>query len=222
LKPTSNFVVSLGPEPNINVKELDYSKVSINSGVTASLSVIKDYAADDLEWYNSFKSNTYQLVQSIVSEKDLIEKIYNHLGELDHNISTEFKELVDLYNSSKTNVGLNSSLGIKMRNVLEHFKGICNKAAVIERDGEYKGQSTLTWKKIAENVARNGPKSKYANDLYKLTSIYNSLWGGLSSEAKDYTNEDSEHLSESFYITIKFLSDFFDLADFAKIKRAVS
>jgi hypothetical protein len=108
-----------------------------------------------------------------------------------------------------------------MRNVIEHFKGVCNQSAIIIRSGEVvRLKDSLTWNKISEIIAVNGKGSKYDNQFSKLTPTWENLWEDLTGYVKNYEVEDRELLIHTYVELLQYLDASLKLIDVYHVIKA--
>jgi hypothetical protein len=222
LEPISLFVDALGPALNINKVDVEFSGATAASGSAFVLNEIQNYTPIENDWLTGYRNDAFSMVEKIQKEKDSINFISEKLNYLYKPLGKEFDELAESYNRYLGTIDYASSFGIKMRNVIEHFKGVCNKCAVIDKFGYFKElKDTLTWNKISESVAVNGKGSKYDNQFSKNSSIFTDIHSSLSQDAKDYTVDDIAKLPKTFIKTIQYLESSIKLVDLNKIKNAL-
>lgn len=222
IEPITSFVNSLGPIVSINQNDLSYSGATASSGSIYILDEIQKYIPIDKSWLPKYKNEVYKTIEGIQKEKSSVDFIQSTFDDLHPPLGKEFRELVELHLGYISSVEFTSSFGIKMRNIIEHFKGVCNKAAVIEKYGYFKElNETLSWKKISEFVTIGGKDSKYDNQFSNNSSIYIDLHSSLSKDAKNYEVNDIEKLPKAFVKTIQYLESSIKLIDIQKIKKAL-
>jgi hypothetical protein len=222
IEPITSFVNSLGPSVSINQNDLSYSGATASSGSIYIIDEIQKYTPIDNSWLPKYKNEVYKTIEGIQKEKASIEFIQKTFDDLHPPLGTEFGELVELHLGYISSIEFASSFGIKMRNLIEHFRGVCSKGAIIEKYGYFKElKDPLTWNKISEFAALEGKGSKYDNEFSKNSSIYTDLHGSLSKDAKDYEVNDIEKLPKAFIKTIQYLESSIKLIDLQKIKNAL-
>lgn len=221
LEPISLFVDSLGSKLEISLEGLSFSGVTASSGSAFVLDEVVKYDATDSEWKKKYKSDTFKMIEDIQNQRAMIESITEKLEYIFPPLAKEFEELTELYHRYVASIEFSSSFGIKLRNVIEHFRGICNKAAIKIQGKELKGSEGLSWAKISENIAINGKGSKYDNEFQKNSAIYTKLHGELSSDAKDYNIEDIQKLKDTFITLVQYLKSSLQLINIEEVKKNV-
>lgn len=222
IEPITYFVNSLGPSLNINQNDLSYSGATAASGSIYNIDEIQKYTPIDNSWLQKYKNEVYKTIERIQEEKASIKFIQTTFDDLHPPLGKEFGELVDLHLGYISSIEFASSFGIKMRNILEHFRGVCSKGAVIEKYGCFKELKVpLTWNKISEFAAIGGKGSKYDNEFCKNSSIYTDLHSSLSKDAKDYEVNDIKKLPKAFIKTIQYFESSIKLIDLQKLKNAL-
>ncbi len=221
LEPLSLFVDSLGPKPEINIEGLSFSGATASSGSAFVLEEVVKYNAADSEWKKRYRSETFKMIEEIQDQRASIEFIIEKLEYLHPPLAKEFEELTELNHRYIASLEFSSSFGIKLRNVIEHFRGICNKAAIKLQGKELKGTEGLSWIKISENIALSGRGSKYDKEFQKNSSIYTKLHNELSSDAKDYSVDDIQKLKDAFITLVQYLKSCLQLINIEEIKKSI-
>lgn len=221
LGPISVFCEALGPSLSINAEDITFTGATVSSSSSYMIEAVQNYTPADSEWLKGYRNNTFTLVNRLQETRKSIEFIAKNLTYMHEPLGAEFSELVDLQEKFTGNIDYPSSLGIKMRNVLEHFRGVCNKCAVIKKNGSFKKSDDLTWNQISEFIALNGRGSKYDNEFKKIVPLYTNLHSILSKEAKDYSATDMESLKDSYLLTIQYLESSLKLIDIENIKTSL-
>ena len=133
LEPVTSFVESLGPSTKIDSEGLAYSGATASSGSVYLIDEVQKYKPIDDSWFPRYKNEVFKVVAEIQREKDSVAFIQSTLDSLYPPLGAEFKELVELHIGYIASVEFASSFGIKMRNLLEHFRGVCSKGAITEK-----------------------------------------------------------------------------------------
>jgi hypothetical protein len=221
LGPISIFKDALGPSLNIDVEDIKYSGATASSGSANIINTVQTYNAADPNWLAEYRNGTYKMINEIQKKRESVEFISENLSFVHPPLGVEFNQLVDMFEKYISTIEYSSSFGIKIRNIIEHFKGICNKCAVIKKNGEFKKTDDLTWNQISEFIAINGKGSRYDNEFKKNISIYTKLHTELSKDAKDYETSDIEKLKELYTMTIEYLESSIKLINLTEIKNAL-
>lgn len=211
---------TLGEPMTIDPANFGASIGYIATGATGSILVLNEEKPADAQ-ANTWKYGFIDVIRSSQEERRVNDDIAKILTSLFPKLGVEFAEMVDEHDLFMIDVTDSSSFGIKMRNVIEHFKGLLKLPYDIAIHGKPKKGSDPTWNKIAEHVVIGGKDSRNVTNFIKLNQTYLHLHGNLSGDAKDYTVEDKAKLSGYFVEIVQLFDALLKLVDVAKIEAAL-
>lgn len=133
-----------------------------------------------------------------------IEKIYQVLLSIDQSLGDEFKKSKELYNNLSLSVSQLTSVGIAMRNVIEHVKG-----KAFSKVSKTRGK--VKWKEMADTLCIYSEESVEFGTLVNLENAFNVLHDSLTIVAKNLQAENNQTIDVIWVQYLDFLFSFTSL-----------
>jgi len=153
--------------------------IAVSSGsatyqVVSRASYLGDPAAQS--WSEKYTVQ-YTHMQGQQQRVDFVRRV---LEKLNPDLAVEFDEAVEMYHLVSAGWGDTTSVGIALRNMLEHLKGELNERAFV-----HPREQKLKWPEMAARLARGGAKSIESRTLIKAEQEWRSLHQRLTAMAKN-------------------------------------
>jgi hypothetical protein len=191
------------------------------SGATASFSELRGTAtstSDQSKW-KSDQLSEIDRFQAKWKIADQISAKMKSLGLID--LATEFDEMCELGAKFKSGIVDHSSFGIKMRNVLEHFKGFLKKAAQLALNQKPSKDKELSWPKMAEAIVKNPKSTVQLTNFVTLGRGWTNIHRDLSDLLKSYSVADKEKLNSIYSEELLLIEAFLSSVNETKLAAAI-
>jgi len=113
-------------------------------------------------------------------QQQRVDSVRRLLEKLNPDLAVEFDEAVQTYRIASSGWGDTTSVGIALRNVLEHLKGDLNAKAFV-----HPREQKLKWPEMAARLAKGGTESLESRALTKAEQEWKSLHQRLTAMAKN-------------------------------------
>jgi len=191
-------------QPKIHLKILNASSAS-TAATTMGVYILADKArqskiAPIQEWGNRHTNEYFSLQDQLKREEDVLKL----LDKLRPGLGTEFQQAANDIRMFLSGMGNQTSTGISMRNILEHYKG-----EIIELARKHPKEQKLQWDLIADRLVKNDIER---NRFKQQEGVWNSLQQRLSKLAKGHLSIDIFEMKSTFaelidhiYITLTLI-----------------
>lgn len=161
---------------------------------------------------SSWATNYLQSLEALQADGTTQDFISRKLKTLYAGSEVEFEQSVQTFLQVKQGIGLATSAGIALRNVLESLNGNLKQLA-----RNYSGKPNLSkWPDVAAAIARGGSTSPQSTQLVSQEATFNDLWGGnkLTKIAKNDWTPTTAEWDALFSQFLSFLYTTLALIDF--------
>lgn len=133
-----------------------------------------------------------------------IEKVYQALLSIDQFLGDEFQKSKELYYNLSLGISKMTSVGIAMRNVIEHVKG-----KAFSKVSKTRGK--VKWKEMADTLCIYSEESVEFGTLVNLENAFNVLHDSLTIVAKNLQAENNQTIDVIWVQYLDFLFSFTSL-----------
>ncbi len=166
----------------------------MQSGATASFAEIRA-AETTSEEQKKWKLEQLSHMGDFLDRWRTSDKISSDLRNLGLNeMAQEFDEMCELRAKFENDLVDHSSFGIKMRNVLEHFKGYLKKAAQLAMNQKPSRDKELSWPSMAKAIVKNPKSTVELNNFGALGHQWSRLHKDLSGLLKSFNISDKDNM----------------------------
>jgi len=213
------FSNSVGEVEPYTASFAEDSFTSAMSGATGSFDNIRKFSPTNQE-QSEWQVNSFKSYETHIRRWDSSELTKRFLVDVQANdLYLEFEEMLTMRDSYQAGQVDHSSFGIKIRNVLEHFKGLIKKAAQISL-GEKPSKRDLSWPKIGSAIISNPSSVSQKGSFKELGDSWISVHSDLSGILKKDVYTDQDNLIQMCDQVILLLESFSDIISKDKIKNA--
>ena len=211
--------------PNLpNIESIDQSILLDSysasfSGSTASYSDVSCYmpnSPDEYQWKNSAIREFEKRIILTENSINSIEKFFSIVNAKEFIAEyTELRKEFEIYNSGNPD---HVAFGFKLRNFIEHFKGVLKKAGDIEKFGRERDRK-VSWPKLASDISLRPKGNQAEKDFIKMGSIWVDCHDFLSGNSKKFNGSDYDNYCNCYNTCISMLLTFTQIVDIEKIKK---
>jgi hypothetical protein len=213
-----HYLPPIGPISPILIQD---SMISASSGATGSFYNIQTFVPNSKS-ENDWKYKSIGQYNDYLEKHKFITEIIAFFEECGSKDSKEMLlELTDEFQKYTNGAHDHVAFGFKIRNFIEHVKGILKKAADInkfskETDKEY------SWPKMASEIVKPTKGNRAYKEFISMGNIWIELHEFLSDKSKKFNGNDYENYCSSYNTCIFMVNTFTIIVDIEKIKRIFS